>query len=90
MGDFRADIKITMTLLGKTYKYDCWINYNSYDDGVDERVRAFFSDAWEDAQTRYADMQWESNRAEEARETEQRERRQLEILKAKYEGGERQ
>ena len=81
MGDHRADIKIALTLGGKTYRMDSWINYwPDEDGGPDRRVTEFFQKSWEDYLDQYHDMVAEA----EQRDTEKREREELVRLKEKY------
>lgn len=50
MGDYRARIKIDMTLMHENYSHE-WedINYFPDDDGVHINVKRWFKDCWEDA-----------------------------------------
>ena len=87
MGDFRADIKITMHLCGKDYHQEWWINYwpESEVHGVDQRLIDWFRDSWDDAKARCEHMVDESQREQREKDTEQRERAELQWLKDLYE-----
>lgn len=85
MGDHRADIKITMSAHGKTYKQEWWINWSPNDDGCDQRIVDWFRECWEDAYRRAEAEVAKMMSAERAKQTEKYEREQLATLKAKYE-----
>ena len=84
MGDLRADIKLQMTLLGKTYKEEMWVNYFDNGDGIDDRIVGCFADWYADALGRYrkAIRKQDEQRAKEL--IEQEERNWLKKLKKKY------
>lgn len=88
MGDHRATIAIKFTLPNKTYETVIGslggINYVADSDGVDERVREFFSESWDDYQSWYGDRIAEHYRKENAAQIERDERAQLAALEAKY------
>lgn len=52
MGDFRASIKIEMTLIGEKYDMEWWINYNGW-EGIDPRISAWFEKCWKDAYSKF-------------------------------------
>ncbi len=80
VGDHRAEVKLEMTLHGKTYKHTFdWINWDIY-GGCDQRVIETFEEWSRDALSRFND---EMAEAEEAA-TERKERAELARLKAKY------
>ena len=82
MGDFRADITVSMDLVGREYAQSWNINWTPADCcGVDRRVAEFFQAAYEDAYGRWR----ESIDEHESSEIEKRERAELQRLKAKYE-----
>lgn len=89
MGDHRATIKIEFQLPNKTYKTAIGslggINYCADSDGIDSRVREFFSESWDDYQSWYNEQIAEYFRKQNAAEIEQQERAQLASLKVKYE-----
>lgn len=87
MGDFRADIKIKMESLGKTYKMDSWLNYfpDSECDGVDQRVIDFFRESWEDIRERHDEIIYKSQTKQREAEEKEHELAELERLKNKYE-----
>ena len=85
MGDFRAEIKIKMQLMGKQYNHTFdWINYSPDEDGVDYRVKQFFAEAWDDTQTRYDKARQKAWEIENKEQIEKEEKSQLERLKKKY------
>jgi hypothetical protein len=86
MGDFRAEIKIKMQLMGKQYNHTFnWINYSPDEDGVDYRVKQFFAEAWDDTQTRHDKIMQKAWAEENKEQIEQEEKKILEELKKKYE-----
>ncbi len=76
MGDFRADIKIKMELMGKTYTQDMYINYFPNSDGVDDRVIEFFRDSYEDARARYDNMILDAEFKQRKKEQEDHDRKE--------------
>ena len=83
MGDHRASIKIEFEMHGVRRECDMWINYYPEYMGCDERVLAFFEeayqaamDAWNESIDDYEDRQ--------RRETERAERAEYERLKKKF------
>lgn len=60
MGDHRATVKIEFQLPNKTYCTEIGsiggINYVADSDGIDERVREFFSESWDDYQSWYQEQ----------------------------------
>lgn len=85
MGDHRATIKLEMTLHGKTYAHEMWINYWEDGDGVDHRVTDWFAECWRDAKARYDAAEAERYQREHAADIAASEKKELERLKAKYE-----
>lgn len=84
MGDHRAEVKLEMTLHGKTYKHTFdWINWDIY-GGCDRRVIECFEDWSRDALSRFQNEQWEAEAEERDRKAEERDRAEYERLKAKY------
>jgi len=84
MGDHRAEVKLEMTLHGKTYKHKFdWINWDIY-GGCDRRVIECFEDWSRDALSRFNNEMAEAEEAANAEENERKERAELERLKAKY------
>lgn len=82
MGDYRADIKITFTMFGRTLKYDGWLNYFPDEiTGVDRRVMEFFQEGWEQFRIRHDNI---VERDEHQRQA-QDERDEYLRLKAKFE-----
>ena len=80
MGDHRADIKLEMTIHGKKYETEMWINYCDTDgSGCDYRVVEFFANSWADALARFKLFE-----AEHQKEIEQHEREELARLQEKY------
>lgn len=65
MGDFRAEIKIKMELMGKKYEH-VWdqINYSDNGDGIDQRVVDWFAECWKDTQRRYDNIIEKANKKE--------------------------
>lgn len=88
MGDHRATIKIEFKLPNKTYQTEIGsmggINYVADGDGIDERVREFFSESWDDYFSWYNERINEHFRKENAAQIETDERRELARLQAKY------
>jgi hypothetical protein len=84
MGDHRCTIKIEFSIHDKTYKSDMNVNYFADDDGCDERVKEFFRESWNDAYARYSADVTAYLLSRDRRELEQKERGELERLKAKY------
>jgi hypothetical protein len=80
MGDMRASIRLVFRIHGKVYKQDLWINYSPDSDGVDERIKEFFRESWDDSLHVYDAI----IAAYEAEERERREREELARLTAKY------
>ena len=87
MGDHRAECHIQFTIHDKEYRLDLdWVNWGGFDDnGLDYRVREFFSESWDDAYGRYMKQCEELHAADNAKIIEEQERKELERLKAKYE-----
>lgn len=85
MGDHRATIKLEMTIHGKTYRQDMWINYFPDLDGIDGRIVEQFRAWWEDAKARYDAAEFDRTASLREAEDERRERAELARLKAKYE-----
>jgi hypothetical protein len=85
MGDFRASIKIDMTLIGKPFKTDMWINYFPNDDGIDSRVADWFRECWDQAKTDYDLRMHEADRTNREAAQKQKDLETLALLKAKYE-----
>jgi len=86
MGDHRAEVKIEFTFHGETRKLHLnWVNYVDGGDGIDDRVRGFFEEAYTDGMTRYHELANKAYRERHAQEIEAEERQQLAQLKAKYE-----
>lgn len=84
MGNHRAEVKVEMTLHGKTYTHHWgWINWDIH-LGIDRRVTKWFEECSRDALARFQDEMWEAERENRERETEARERAELARLKAKY------
>jgi hypothetical protein len=84
MGDYSCAIKIEFSIHDKTYATEMLINYWADDDGCDERVKEFFRNSWNDASARYAADTAAYFADRDRRETEEKERAELEHLKAKY------
>ena len=84
MGDFRADIDLKMTMFGKTYKRNMWINYWDNGDGVDDRIIEFFRESWNDARTRHDAIIYKSQAKERKAAERKFELAELKRLKAKY------
>lgn len=80
MGDHRAHIKITMSAHGRDYKTEMDINWIDDGDGVDRRVIEWLRDSYEDSLEACHDFVTEAH----ARETERRERAELDRLSKKY------
>ena len=89
MGDHRATIAIKLELPNQTYETVIGsmggINYVADGDGIDERVREFFSTSWDDYQSWYHEQIDKHFQRENAAEIERTERAQLASLKEKYE-----
>ena len=85
MGDHCVTVTINFTVHGKTYKMDSWINWFDDGSGVDQRVIDFFSEAWRDAKARYDAAMAERYQREHQADIEASERRELALLKARYE-----
>ena len=83
MGDHRADIKLEMTLHGKTYTAQMNINYWEH-NGCDDRIIDWFSECWDDAHARYTSQCAEAHAAEKAREQERCDRLELARLLKKF------
>lgn len=89
MGDFRADIRIKMNLIGKYYKYDAWLNYFPDDNGIDRLISEWFKECWNDAKERHDKIiakQWEKYHE---KEIEDGEKSKLKRLKEKYESNQK-
>lgn len=85
MGDHRASIKIEFSMYGETKKADMWINWSPDDyHGVDQRVLDFFSEAYQQMNAKFWEVQERAERKRIARETEEQERKEYERLKAKF------
>jgi hypothetical protein len=80
MTDFKASIKIEFSFMGKTERYDGWINYWDRGDGLDDRVAEWFREKYEAGMIRYRG----NVAAFHKEENERTERRELERLRAKY------
>lgn len=87
MGDFRADIKIKVTSLGKIYKMDSYLNYwpDSEYNGVDQRVLDFFRKMWDDVKIRHDEIVNKYFAEQEAKNKKEFELTELKRLKEKYE-----
>jgi len=85
MGDHRATIKLYMSIHGKIYEHEMWINYWPDNDGVDNRIKEFFSGAWDDALARYKAQIYELDREDREKRERKKELEELARLKAKYE-----
>ena len=87
MGDFRADIKIKMRSLGKTYEMDSWLSYwpDSECDGVDQRIINFFRNSWEDTKQRHDETVYKAEEEKRALKEKAYELSELKRLKDKYE-----
>ncbi len=85
MGDHRAEVKVEFTFHGETRKLHLdWVNYVDGGDGIDDRVRDFFNDAYTDGMSRYHDLVNAEYRKRHAAEIEAEERAQLARLEVKY------
>lgn len=87
MGDSRASIKIEFSIYGETYKADMNINWTPYCDGegVDSRVIEFFEKSYERARLNWNMKNFEAEREQREREVEENEKREYELLRAKFE-----
>lgn len=89
MGDHRASIKVEFSMYGETKKADMWVNWSdssSECSDVDQRVIDFFRSAHAAMYSKFMEAEWLEERKRAARADEERERKELERLKAKYEG----
>lgn len=80
--DSKASIKIEFSVYGsKTYEGEWWINYSPDYDGVDSRIKEWFSKCYEEAyeQYRIGCDNYEEKRLEKI------ERKEYERLKEKFE-----
>ena len=85
MGDHRADIKLEMTLHGKTYVTSMNISYWADEHGgCDYRVIDWFNECWKDAYARYTFECEEARAVEELRDRERSERLELVRLLKKF------
>ena len=89
MGDHRAEVHITFYFHGKTYKLDMdWINWSSWGtacEGIDQRVIDFFQRSTANGMARYHKMINKEQEEQKRVDEEERERREFERLKKKYE-----
>ena len=84
MGDHRAEVKVEMTLHGKTYTHHWgWINWDIH-GGIDRRVTEWFEECSRDALARFHDEMWKAEADEREAATEAKDRAEFERLKAKY------
>lgn len=81
MGDFRASIQINVEMGGVEDKADMWINWSPNDDGIDDRIVAFFRNWSEKAMAKVCGDIEDGFAANE----KARERAAYERLKAKFE-----
>ena len=89
MGDHRASIKIEFSMYGETEKADMWINWSdssSECSDVDQRVIDFFREAHAAMYAKYMEAEWRYQIERVAKEVEERERKEFQRLKAKFEG----
>lgn len=90
MGDHRASIKIEFSMYGETKKADMWINWSDASSEcsyVDQRVIDFFQESYQAMYDNYMEESRREAQKRIAREAEERERKEYERLKAKFEGG---
>jgi hypothetical protein len=85
VSDQRADIAISFSIYGETFKYEGSINWSPNDEGIDERIVGFFSNSYQIGYQKYQ-MRLEDY----FRETDERGQREAELaelkrLKLKYE-----
>lgn len=84
MGDHRAEVKVEMTLHGKTYKHHWgWINWDIH-GGIDRRVVEWFEECSRDALGRFQEEMWEAEREQRETATEAKDKAEYERLKAKF------
>ena len=85
MSDYRADIKLHFEIFGRTYDTELDIIYSPNNDGIDERIVAWFNDCYKQANAAYEVMVYEQQQEEREKVLEESERKELVRLKAKYE-----
>jgi len=88
MGDHRASIKIEFEMHGIIEKADMWINWSpDFGDsrGCDQRIIEFFERASGKAMDKYDEELFESQLKERKKAEEEKDRKELKRLKAKYE-----
>lgn len=88
MGNHRASIKIEFEMHGIVEKADMWINWSpdfGESRGCDRRIIEFFEMASNKAMNKYDEELFESQAEERKRVQEEKDRKELERLKAKYE-----
>lgn len=85
MGDHRISFKIEIEFHGIKDTYEANLNWLSTEvDGVDDRIVNFVRRIYERGMVVYHEEMYEARREQEKLETERRERKELERLKAKY------
>lgn len=84
--DSKASIKITFSVYGsKDYICDMWINYCPDWDGVDERVKSFFKESYEEAYDAYQQRVFKNEEKEQVARQEESDRKEYQRLKQKFE-----
>lgn len=83
--DSRFNLKIEFTIYGKTFPWNCSLNWCAPDGRIDPRIEEFFRDAHDNALMDREQEMFDASARRSARERESHELAELARLKAKYE-----